>query len=126
MTIDAAVAAALERAGFPVLLGSAPYAIRTRSGLVRVDHHFAPERRLTLRAHLSERRNQNVEGKPPGLLTPGVIDRMGYCALSPSSGVHEFRCTLVIFEANAWMASATPLTLKLRALWKSRFRPKPL
>jgi hypothetical protein len=61
VTIDPGVAATLERAGFPVELGSAPYAAKTRSGLVRIDHHFTPERRLTLRAHLSDRTNQNVE-----------------------------------------------------------------
>src|SRR4029453_806609 len=47
VTIDAGVAAALEAAGFPVALGSVPYAQRTRSALAKVDHTFAPNHRLT-------------------------------------------------------------------------------
>ena len=61
VTIDAGVAAALEAEGFPVGLGSAPYAQGTWSGLVRIDHGFAPEHRLMVRAHASERTNENVE-----------------------------------------------------------------
>ena len=61
VTIDAGVAGALERAGFPVALGSVPFAAGTRSALAKVDHSFAPSHRLTLRGHLSTRTNENIE-----------------------------------------------------------------
>src|SRR6185295_9532625 len=61
VTIDPVVAAALEGAGFPVALGGVPYSALTRSALARIDHNFAASHRLTVRAHLSERTNENVE-----------------------------------------------------------------
>lgn len=61
VTIDPGVAAALEEAGFPVTLGSAPYLQATWSALARVDHVFAPEHRLAVRTHVSHRTNENVE-----------------------------------------------------------------
>lgn len=61
VTIDPAVAAALEGAGFPVELGSAPYAASTESALVKLERYSSPMHRLLLRAHLSTRRDENVE-----------------------------------------------------------------
>jgi hypothetical protein len=61
VTIDPDVAASLERAGFPVGLGSQPYAQGTWSGLARLDHTFAPGHLAVLRAHVSDRANENVE-----------------------------------------------------------------
>jgi outer membrane receptor protein involved in Fe transport len=61
VTIDAGVAAALEAAGFPVTLGSVPYAAGTKSALAKLDHVRAPDHRLMLRAHVSRRTNENVE-----------------------------------------------------------------
>ena len=61
VTIDAGVAEALERAGFPVTLGSVPFAAGTRSALAKVDHSFAPSHRLTFRGHLSARTDENIE-----------------------------------------------------------------
>jgi outer membrane receptor protein involved in Fe transport len=61
VTIDPTVAASLERAGFPVELGAAPYAVRTDSALARLDHSLAMGHNLLLRGHYSKRRNQNVE-----------------------------------------------------------------
>jgi hypothetical protein len=61
VTIDPGTADVLEGAGFPVELGSVPYAQDTWSGLARLDHHFAPDHRVVVRAHLSDRTNENVE-----------------------------------------------------------------
>jgi hypothetical protein len=61
VTIDDGTAAALEASGFPVELGSVPYAQGTWSGLLKLDHGFAPDHRVTVRAHLSDRTNENVE-----------------------------------------------------------------
>ncbi len=61
VTIDPGVAAALGDAGFPVELGPAPYAVRTESTLLKLEHYSSPDHRLLFRAHLSRRRNENVE-----------------------------------------------------------------
>ncbi len=61
VTIDPAVAASLERKGFPVELGAAPYEVRTDSALARLDHSLGIGHSLLLRGHFSRRRNQNVE-----------------------------------------------------------------
>ena len=55
VTIDPGVAASLEAAGFEIALGSVPYAQRTWSALAKLDHTFAPNHRLTVRGHLSDR-----------------------------------------------------------------------
>jgi Carboxypeptidase regulatory-like domain/TonB dependent receptor len=61
VNIDEGVAAALEAAGFEVALGSAPYAQRDWSALAKIDHTFTPNHRLTVRGHLSDRTNENIE-----------------------------------------------------------------
>jgi hypothetical protein len=61
VTIDPEVAATLEQAGFPVELGSVGYGAGTRSLLAKLEHSFAPDHRLALRAHFSDRTNENVE-----------------------------------------------------------------
>jgi hypothetical protein len=61
VTIDPAVATSLGNAGFAVELGRAPYAVSTQSALIRVDHGSSPDHRLLFRAHLSRRRNENIE-----------------------------------------------------------------
>jgi len=82
VTIDTGTAAALEAAGFPVELGSVPYSQGTWSALARVDHSFAPDHRLVVRAHLSDRTNENVE--PFG----GIVARShGAVQLRTDSGV---------------------------------------
>ena len=61
VTIDPSVAAVLQRGGFPVTVGSTPYAQGTWSGLVRVDQSFSADHRLLVRGHFSDRTNENVE-----------------------------------------------------------------
>jgi hypothetical protein len=61
VTIGSGVAASLEHAGFPVELGGVPYGARTRTALAKLEHVLAPEHRVTLRAHISVRENENVE-----------------------------------------------------------------
>jgi hypothetical protein len=61
VTIDTATAEALERAGFPVELGSVPYAQERWSALAKLEENLAPNHRVTVRAHVSERRNENLE-----------------------------------------------------------------
>jgi TonB dependent receptor len=61
VTIDPGVAAVIRESGFPVALGSVPYAQGTWMGLAKVDHGFTPEHRLVVRAHVSDRTNENVE-----------------------------------------------------------------
>jgi outer membrane receptor protein involved in Fe transport len=61
VNIDATVAAALNRNGFPVELGSAPYAVRTRSALVKLEHDFARGQRLLLRGAFSRDTDENAE-----------------------------------------------------------------
>ncbi|HEY5906782.1 MAG TPA: TonB-dependent receptor, partial [Vicinamibacteria bacterium] len=61
VTIDPGVAASLEAAGFQIALGSVPYAQSTWSALAKVDHTFAPNHRVTLRGHLSDRSDENIE-----------------------------------------------------------------
>ncbi len=61
VTIDPGVAASLEAAGFQIALGSVPYAQGTWSALAKVDHTFTPNHRVTLRGHLSDRSDENIE-----------------------------------------------------------------
>jgi outer membrane receptor protein involved in Fe transport len=61
VTIDPEVASVLENAGFPIALGSVPYAQGTWMGLAKLDHSFAPDHRVVVRGHFSERTNENVE-----------------------------------------------------------------
>src|SRR5262249_28829299 len=61
VTIDPGAAAAIETAGFPIGLGAAPYFQGTWSGLAKLEHRFAPDHRVVVRGHVSDRTNENVE-----------------------------------------------------------------
>ena len=61
VTMDPAVADALVRNGFPVELGAVPYAIATRSALLRLDHNFGPRHRLMLRGQYSRKTDETTE-----------------------------------------------------------------
>jgi len=61
VTMDAGVAAALQRNGFPVELGSVPYAIASRSALAKLDHNFGPSHRLLVRGQFSRVTDESVE-----------------------------------------------------------------
>lgn len=61
VNMDAGVAAALVRNGFPVELGSVPYEVATRSALAKLDHNFGPTHRLLVRGHFSRGTDESVE-----------------------------------------------------------------
>jgi hypothetical protein len=61
VSIDPRVAAALETSGIDAEVGAAPYAVGTKSALLRLDHAGSPEHRLLFRAHYSSRGDESVE-----------------------------------------------------------------
>ena len=77
VTMDAGVADALRRNGFPVELGAAPYAIATQSALAKLDHNFGPSHRLLrarplLARHRRERRALRRHRRPQPRARPAA------------------------------------------------------
>ncbi len=61
VTISAADAANLSRAGFLVTPGANPYDVKQTQLLAKVDHQWSPNSSLVFRANYSDTLNQNIE-----------------------------------------------------------------
>jgi hypothetical protein len=61
VNIDPVAAGVLLSAGFPVELGNVPYDVRSTSAMVRLDHDFASDSHLMVRAAFSDTFNENIE-----------------------------------------------------------------
>jgi hypothetical protein len=61
VTINQAAATILNANGFPVELGSVPYDYRFTQSMLKVDHQWSSDHSLSVRGHVSDVTNENVE-----------------------------------------------------------------